>query len=64
MTTETTAGVRFPVEGMNGASYVTRIECYLGKVDGVDRANIDLVAESGLTVSRRWRIGRECPPSG
>jgi len=47
MTAElTSAGVRFPVEGMTCASCVNRIERYLRKVDGVLEANVNLATES------------------
>jgi Cu+-exporting ATPase len=38
--------VSFPVEGMTCASCVNRITRFLGKVDGVDSANVNLASES------------------
>jgi len=38
--------VSFPVEGMTCASCVNRITRYLGKVEGVEEANVNLAAES------------------
>jgi Cu+-exporting ATPase len=38
--------VSFPVEGMTCASCVNRITRFLGKVDGVEDANVNLAAES------------------
>lgn len=57
MTTETTAGVRFPVEGMTCASCVNRIERYLRKVDGVDEANVNLATESASVRYDPARVG-------
>ena len=38
--------VSFPVEGMTCASCVNRITRFLGKVEGVEEANVNLASES------------------
>ncbi len=38
--------VSFPVEGMTCASCVDRITRFLGKVEGVEEANVNLATES------------------
>ena len=38
--------ISFPVEGMTCASCVNRISRFLGKVDGVEEANVNLATES------------------
>ena len=49
--------VSFPVEGMTCASCVNRITRFLGKVDGVEEANVNLATESATV---RFDAGHAC----
>src|SRR2546425_970485 len=49
--TDEPRGARFPVEGMTCASCVNRIERYLGKLDGVTKANVNLATERATVVA-------------
>ena len=48
--------VSFPVEGMTCASCVNRITRFLGKVDGVEEANVNLATESATVRFDRARV--------
>src|SRR6266542_3188742 len=54
---ETTREITFPVTGMTCASCVRRIERSLGKVEGVQEANVNLATEKAKVVFDPTLVG-------